>query len=208
MRPITNSDRRQFLKTATIGAAGLSAAAFGLRLAGPYQLEIPEVLAGSNPGPRLHLGDDGPIPDLSGATGWLNSEPLTDKALRGRVVLINFWTYSCINSLRPLPYLKSWAKKYSDAGMVVIGIHTPEFPFEKEGANVQQALLDYEITYPVALDSNYAVWQAFNNQYWPAFYFVDAKGRVRHHQFGEGEYLRICLSWCYLLCSYFGYSNG
>jgi thiol-disulfide isomerase/thioredoxin len=108
--------------------------------------------------------------------------------LRGNVVLVNFWTYSCINSLRPLPYVKSWTAKYKDAGLVVIGVHTPEFSFEKERANVEHALRDLKLTYPVAMDSDYRVWQAFNNQYWPAFYLIDRKERIRYHHFGEGGY--------------------
>src|SRR5262245_23553169 len=110
------------------------------------------------------------IPDLGGAVGWLNSGALNTKALRGKVVLINFWTYTCINSLRPMPYVKSWAAKYRDAGLVVIGVHTPEFSFEKEPANVETALKNLSVVYPVAIDSNYAIWHAFNNQYWPAQY--------------------------------------
>ncbi len=134
------------------------------------------------------LPDEGPLPDLGGAVAWLNSTPLSDKWLRGKVVLVNFWTYSCINSLRPLPYVKSWAAKYIDSGLVVIGVHTPEFSFEKERSNVQQALLDLKVTYPVAMDNDYRIWQSFNNQYWPAFYFVGGKERIRYHHFGEGEY--------------------
>jgi thiol-disulfide isomerase/thioredoxin len=136
----------------------------------------------------LGLADEGPMPDLDGAIGWLNSVRLNAKSLRGKVVLVDFWTYTCINSLRPLPYVKSWAAKYKDAGLVVIGAHTPEFSFEKEPVNVQNALRDLKVTYAVAIDSNYTIWQAFNNEYWPALYFVDAKGRIRYHHFGEGEY--------------------
>ena len=129
------------------------------------------------------------MPGLDGAVTWLNSSPLNSKSLRGKVVLVNFWTYSCINSLRELPYLRAWAEKYKDAGLVVIGVHTPEFGFEKETANVEQALRDLHLTaYAVPLDSNYRIWQAFHNDYWPANYFIDGKGRVRFHYFGEGEY--------------------
>jgi thiol-disulfide isomerase/thioredoxin len=138
---------------------------------------------------RAALADEGRMPDLGGATSWLNSAPLTRESLRGKVVLVDFWTYTCINSLRPLPYVKAWADKYKDAGLVVIGVHTPEFSVEKERANVQDALRDLKVTYPVAVDSDYGIWKAFNNQYWPALYFVDAKGRIRHHYFGEGQYL-------------------
>jgi thiol-disulfide isomerase/thioredoxin len=128
------------------------------------------------------------VPDFGGTIGWLNSAPLNRKELRGKVVLVDFWTYTCINSLRPLPYVKGWAAKYKEAGLVVIGVHTPEFSFEKERVNVENALRDLKVTYPVAIDSNYKIWQAFNNEYWPAEYIVDAKGRIRYHHFGEGEY--------------------
>jgi thiol-disulfide isomerase/thioredoxin len=135
-------------------------------------------------------GDEGRLPDFDGAVGWLNSAPLNSKALRGKVVLVNFWTYSCINSLRELPYMKAWAAKYKDAGLVVIGVHTPEFAFERDQANVKDAVQDLKITYPIPIDSNHSIWQAFRNEYWPADYFVDAKGRIRYHHFGEGDYVK------------------
>ena len=131
---------------------------------------------------------EGQIPSLAGAVQWLNSEPLTAEALQGKVVLVDFWTYSCINCLRALPYVKSWAEKYKDQGLVVIGVHAPEFAFEKDPANVKKAVADLGVTYPVALDNDYKIWRAFNNHYWPAHYFIDASGRIRHHHFGEGEY--------------------
>jgi cytochrome c biogenesis protein CcdA/thiol-disulfide isomerase/thioredoxin len=134
------------------------------------------------------LPDEGPMPDLNGAVGWINSPPLATKSLRGKVVMIDFWTYSCINCLRALPYVEGWAAKYKDAGLVVIGVHTPEFAFEKERSNVEKAVRDLKITYPVAIDSDYKIWEAFNNQYWPAHYFIDGKGRIRAHHFGEGGY--------------------
>src|SRR6185437_3761800 len=134
------------------------------------------------------LGDEGPMPELKGDRGWLNSAPLSTKSLRGKVVLVDIWTYSCINSLRQLPYLKRWAATYGNAGLVVIGVHSPEFEFEKDRANVERAVKDLGITYPLAIDSDHGVWRAFNNEYWPADYFVDAKGRIRHHHFGEGDY--------------------
>jgi thiol-disulfide isomerase/thioredoxin len=137
---------------------------------------------------RPTLADEGSMPDFGGATGWLNSAPLTNKSLRGKVVLVDFWTYTCINSLRPLPYLKAWADKYRDSGLVVVGVHTPEFSVEKERANVERAVRDLKVAYPVVLDSDYRIWEAFHNQYWPALHFVDAKGRIRHHYFGEGAY--------------------
>ena len=133
---------------------------------------------------------EGNLPELTGATLWLNSPPLTREQLRGKVVLVDFWTYSCINCLRALPYVKAWAEKYKDHGLVVIGVHAPEFAFEKIEANVRRAVSDLGVTYPVALDNSLTIWQAFNNQYWPAHYFIDAQGRIRHHHFGEGEYDR------------------
>jgi thiol-disulfide isomerase/thioredoxin len=135
--------------------------------------------------------DEGPMPSLDGAVGWLNSPPLSRKSLRGKVVLVNFWTYTCINSLRPQPYIKAWAAKYKDSGLVVIGAHTPEFSFEKERENVETAVRDLKISYPVAIDTNYEIWQAFNNQAWPAQYLIDGKGRIRYHHFGEGDYGEI-----------------
>jgi cytochrome c biogenesis protein CcdA/thiol-disulfide isomerase/thioredoxin len=131
---------------------------------------------------------EGKLPELSGAVKWLNSPPLTREQLRGKVVVIDFWTYSCINCLRSLPYVEAWAKKYRDQGLVVIGVHAPEFAFERNIDNVSRATRDLGIDYPVAIDNNYAIWRSFNNQYWPAHYFVDAQGRIRFHHFGEGEY--------------------
>jgi cytochrome c biogenesis protein CcdA/thiol-disulfide isomerase/thioredoxin len=131
---------------------------------------------------------EGEIPSFTGATLWLNSPPLTPGGLRGKVVVVDFWTYSCINCLRALPYVESWYQKYKDHGLVVIGVHAPEFAFEKDPSNVRRAVADLKVAYPVALDNDYAIWQAFNNQYWPAHYFIDATGRVRAHHFGEGNY--------------------
>jgi thiol-disulfide isomerase/thioredoxin len=136
--------------------------------------------------PRLPV--EGELPSFDGATGWLNSPPLTPAGLRGRVVLTSFWTYTCINWLRQLPYLRAWAGKYSGHGLAVIGVHTPEYPFERDAGNVRQAVQEMRIDYPVATDNNYSVWRAFDNHYWPALYFADAQGRLRHHYFGEGEY--------------------
>src|SRR2546425_696232 len=133
-------------------------------------------------------GDEGPMPDLDGAVTWLNSAPLSSKSLRGKVVLVNFWTYSCINSLRELPYMKAWAAKYKDAGLVVIGVHAPEFGFEKDQANVKNAVSDLRVAFPVPIDSDHSIWSAFRNEYWPADYFIDRRGRIRYHHFGEGEY--------------------
>jgi len=128
------------------------------------------------------------LPGLDGATGWLNSAPLTPAGLRGKVVLADFWTYTCINWLRTLAYVRAWAEKYHDRGLVVVGVHTPEFPFERDIDNVREAAKDMQVEYPIALDSDYAVWNAFTNMYWPAVYLADAEGRIRHHQFGEGDY--------------------
>ncbi|XAZ23073.1 cytochrome c biogenesis protein DipZ [Sinorhizobium sp. B11] len=131
---------------------------------------------------------EGQMPPLDGAVQWLNSSPLTAEQLKGKVVLVDFWTYSCINCLRAVPYVKAWADKYKDQGLVVIGVHSPEFAFEKNVDNVKKAISDLGITYPVAVDNDYAIWRAFDNEYWPAHYFIDAKGQVRHHHFGEGDY--------------------
>ena len=131
---------------------------------------------------------EGELPTFGGATGWLNSPPLTPDGLRGKVVLVNFWTYTCINWLRQLPYVRAWAEKYSGSGLVVTGVHTPEFGFEHNLDNVRQAVQDLRVGYPVAIDNDYAVWGAFDNHYWPALYFADAQGQIRHHHFGEGEY--------------------
>ncbi|MDR2328648.1 MAG: redoxin domain-containing protein [Comamonas sp.] len=127
-------------------------------------------------------------PSLEGGTQWLNAAPQSIPALRGQVVLVNFWTYSCVNCLRTLPYVNAWAQKYADRGLVVVGVHAPEFAFEKDRSNVEKALQQLKISYPVVQDNGFRIWRAFNNQYWPALYLVDAQGRVRHHQFGEGGY--------------------
>jgi thiol-disulfide isomerase/thioredoxin len=133
---------------------------------------------------------EGEMPSLAGATEWLNSPPLTPEGLRGKVVLVDIWTYTCINWLRTLPYVRAWAAKYKDQGLVVIGVHSPEFPFEKDLENVRRSAKAMSVDYPIAVDSDHAVWRAFNNEYWPALYLVDAKGKIRYHQFGEGEYER------------------
>ena len=131
---------------------------------------------------------EGTLPSLDGAVQWLNSPPLTAAGLRGKVVLVDFWTYSCINCLRTLPYTNAWARKYAPYGLVVIGVHAPEFAFERDIGNVKKAVHDLGIDYPVAIDNGYSIWRAFGNEYWPAHYFIDAQGRIRHHHFGEGEY--------------------
>jgi thiol-disulfide isomerase/thioredoxin len=131
---------------------------------------------------------EGHLPGFDGATGWLNSEPLTAAGLRGKVVLVDFWTYTCINWLRTLGYLRAWWEKYRDEGLVIVGVHTPEFPFERDVDNVRWAANEMAVEYRIALDSEYAVWRAFGNSYWPAVYIADAEGRIRHHHFGEGAY--------------------
>ena len=136
----------------------------------------------------VRLPVEGELPSFGGTTGWLNSPPLTPSGLRGKVVLTSFWTYTCINWLRQLPYLRAWADKYSGYGLVVVGVHTPEFWFERDAGNVRRAVHEMRIDYPVATDNDYGIWSAFGNHYWPALYFADAQGRIRHHYFGEGEY--------------------
>jgi cytochrome c biogenesis protein CcdA/thiol-disulfide isomerase/thioredoxin len=137
---------------------------------------------------RSSLPIEGTLPSLDGAVQWLNSEPLTAEQLRGKVVLVDFWTYSCINCIRTVPYVRAWAEKYKDQGLVVIGVHAPEFAFEKKIDNVKRAIKNFGITYPVAVDNDFKIWRAFGNSYWPAHYFIDADGRIRHHHFGEGDY--------------------
>jgi thiol-disulfide isomerase/thioredoxin len=133
------------------------------------------------------FGGGGELASLGRATTWLNSQPLSATQLAGKIVLVEFWTYSCINWRRQLPFVRAWAEKYKDHGLVVIGVHSPEFSFEKEIDNIRWALNDMRISYPVAVDNDHAIWRGFNNEYWPALYFVDAKGKIRHNQFGEGE---------------------
>jgi thiol-disulfide isomerase/thioredoxin len=145
--------------------------------------EIPQTTSA-----ELRLPVEGHLPSLSGGTGWLNSEPLTAPNLRGKIVLVDFWTYTCIYWRRTLPYIRAWADKYKDKGLVVVGVHTPEFPFEGNTENVRRAVQEMGIVYPVAVDSDHAIWRAFDNQYWPALYLVDAQGRIRYHYFGEGDY--------------------
>jgi thiol-disulfide isomerase/thioredoxin len=135
-----------------------------------------------------NLPIEGKLPSLDGAVEWLNSKPLTTAELKGKVVVVDFWTYSCINCIRSIPYVRAWAEKYKDQGLVVIGVHAPEFAFEKNVDNVKSAIDQFKIGYPVTVDNDYAIWRAFDNHYWPAHYFIDAQGRIRGHHFGEGEY--------------------
>jgi thiol-disulfide isomerase/thioredoxin len=170
-----NSHRRRFLghTARVLAAAGLAG------WAGP------RMLAAAQYPPPMALSS------LDRSTGWLNSPPLTAAGLRGKVVLIDFWTYTCINWLRTEPYIRTWADKYRAQGLVVVGVHAPEFPFEHDLDNVRRAVKDLRVDYPVAIDNDFAIWRAFQNQYWPAVYLVDAEGKVRHRQFGEGEYDRL-----------------
>jgi thiol-disulfide isomerase/thioredoxin len=174
MRVEIGTTRREFL-----GNAAMTIAAFQFGVAG---------CANALTTREEQLPVEGDLPSLSGATLWLNSQPLTARSLRGSVALINFWTFSCINSIRVLPYLRAWAAKYKSQGLVVIGVQAPEFEFEKSVDNVRWAVKDRMIDYPIAIDNDLAIWRAFDNNSWPALYFVDARGRIRHHQFGEGEY--------------------
>ncbi|MBR8256256.1 cytochrome c biogenesis protein DipZ [Burkholderia ambifaria] len=169
----------------TASGAMMAAATDGAPAAGSAMMRT----AGTTPAMQAAaLPVEGTLPSLDGAVQWLNSPPLTAAGLRGKVVLVDFWTYSCINCLRTLPYTTAWAHKYAPYGLVVIGVHAPEFAFERDIGNVKKAVHDLGIDYPVAIDNGYAIWRAFGNEYWPAHYVVDAQGRIRHHHFGEGEY--------------------
>src|SRR6266550_2669412 len=171
----TINDRRQFLGTAAMSVVAARTGVLG---------SLGKRMART----ALQLFTEGELPSFAGANGWLNSQPLTPAGLRGKVVLVDFWTYTCINWLRTLPHVRAWSEKYKNHGLVVIGVHTPEFPFEHNVDNVRRAAKDMRVDYAIAIDSDYAIWRAFNNEYWPALYFVDAQGRIRHHEFGEGNY--------------------
>jgi cytochrome c biogenesis protein CcdA/thiol-disulfide isomerase/thioredoxin len=147
----------------------------------PSMMMMSATASGAATGPQT-------LPDLSGAVEWLNSPPLNRDDLKGKVVLIDFWTYSCINCLRTLPYIRAWAEKYKNSGLVIIGVHTPEFAFEKDPDNVRRAVRELNVSYPVALDNDYKIWKAFSNSYWPADYLIDSAGKIRYHHFGEGKY--------------------
>ncbi len=154
-------------------------------------MDIPNLVrsvAHRPPGEELRLPDEGPLASFAGATGWLNSEPLTPEGLRGRVVLVDFWTYTCVNWLRTLPYRRAWAAKYATNGLTIIGVHTPEFGFEHDLDNVVAQSRALGVDYPIAIDNDYGVWRAFANHFWPALYLADAQGRIRYHHYGEGEY--------------------
>jgi hypothetical protein len=171
-----NHNRRRFLR---VGAMSVAAASLGIM---GSVMQQPAMTA------EVRLPVEGEFPSLGGANGWLNSQPLTTTGLRGKVVLIDFCTYTCINWLRQLPYVRAWSEKYRDRGLVAVGVHTPEFPFEKDIENVRRALKSIRVDFPIAIDNDYAIWRAFNNNYWPALYFIDTTGRIRHHHFGEGAY--------------------
>jgi thiol-disulfide isomerase/thioredoxin len=168
-----NQDRRRFLTTAATAIAGLD-----LTMLGATKSALHGMGAATDRG----------LSALRGATTWVNSRPLTAEGLRGKVVLVDFWTYTCINWLRTLPYVRAWAEKYKGRRLVMIGVHTPEYGFEHDLENVRRAVQEMRVDYPIAVDNDYAIWNGFDNEYWPALYFIDVKGVIRHHQFGEGEY--------------------
>jgi thiol-disulfide isomerase/thioredoxin len=142
----------------------------------------------ATPAINMPIEQNKPAPEFTGIDTWLNSKPLTLQQLRGKVVLVDFWTYTCINCIHTLPQVESWHEKYKDKGLVVIGVHTPEYPFERETSKVSAAIAQYGLRYPVAQDNRYATWNAYGNQYWPAFYLIDKQGRVVYSHFGEGDY--------------------
>jgi len=176
MADSVNQERRRFFGAAGKAVGVLGAARFGVIGSAIQQLAC------------AALSNQGTIPSLSGATEWLNSPPLRAEGLRGKVVLVDFCTYTCVNWLRTLPYVRAWADKYRDDGLVVIGAHTPEFPFERDVDNIRWALKEMDVRYPIAVDSDYGVWRAFDNNYWPAAYIADVNGRIRYHHFGEEAY--------------------
>ncbi|MES2979545.1 MAG: thioredoxin family protein [Pseudomonadota bacterium] len=145
-----------------------------------------DAVAGTGASPLLR--DHGAAPEFTGIEQWLNTSALTLAALRGRVVLVDFWTYSCINCLRTLPHVNRWAETYKSKGLVVVGVHTPEFGYERSVTNVESAMRRFGVRHPVAQDNHYATWKAYSNQYWPAFYLIDGMGRIRYKHFGEGRY--------------------
>jgi len=188
----TGKEEKAVIKDNSLGRSLLLALALVVLLVAAGSAEQTKQAPRASKAPKSLSTEAPPVvlPSLGGATEWLNSPPLTAADLRGKVVLIDFWTYSCINWIRSLPYVRAWAEKYKNHGLVVIGVHTPEFAFEKNVDNVRRAAKDMRVDYPIAIDNDYAIWRAFKNEYWPALYFVDAQGRIRHHHFGEGEYER------------------
>jgi thiol-disulfide isomerase/thioredoxin len=188
-----NNNRRN-RRCCGIAAITIAAALFGMTSSlGAHSSKATPVVLGQIKVQEMaltatRLPIEGELPSVGSGTAWLNSRPLTSADLRGKVVLVDFWTYSCINWRRQLPYVRAWAEKYRDQGLVVVGVHAPEFSFEKNIDNVRRAAKDTRIDYPIVMDNEHEIWRAFNNEYWPALYFADAQGRIRHHQFGEGEY--------------------
>ncbi|UZN52058.1 thioredoxin family protein [Cupriavidus cauae] len=181
------------LLATTLAAAGIAAVCFignGANAVGSAGGSPAGPAAGSAVGSAVGstIPNQTRAPEFAGIERWLNSQPLSMEGLRGKVVLVDFWTYSCINCINTLPYIKQWHDKYKDQGLVVVGVHTPEFPFEKSTANVQAAIKRFDIRYPVAQDNRYATWSAYHNRYWPALYLVDAEGRIVYQHFGEGQY--------------------
>jgi thiol-disulfide isomerase/thioredoxin len=184
--PAKTTGRRRLLGTAAVSLGAIALAGIAT---GRSWLSAEDRPMGRHRSTALaELSNEGEMPSLVGATAWLNSAPLTPADLRGKVVLVNFWTLTCINWLRTLPYVRAWAAKYKEQGLVVIGVHTPEFAFEQDIDDIRRAANDLSVDFPIAVDSRYAIWRAFGNRYWPASYFVDAQGNIRHHQFGEGSY--------------------
>lgn len=176
MFQVSNYNRRLLLRAAAVAGMGVLVGIVGCATQQARRSVFPSFFS------------EGELASFSGATTWLNSPPLTPAQLRGKVVLVQFWTYTCVNWLRTLPYVRAWAEKYKDQGLVVIGVHTPEFSFEKNLDNIRRESGDLKVEYPIAVDSDYGVWTAFDNRYWPALYLADAEGRIRYHHFGEGEY--------------------
>jgi thiol-disulfide isomerase/thioredoxin len=179
--PLKDSDMFSRLKTTvTVALAVVAVASSAAAIAG----FVTSPVSDDGSAPAINQ----PAPNFTGIDKWLNSDPLTMQQLRGKVVLVDFWTYTCINCIHVLPYVESWNQKYKDQGLVVVGVHTPEYSFERDTDNVQKAIKHLGITYPVAQDNHYATWSAYDNQYWPAFYLVDKKGNVVYTHFGEGDY--------------------
>src|SRR4029077_8539129 len=169
-------------RTSTTPPGGPSTGAAGQDRAG-----LPDPVAMSLPS-DVALEDLGPAPELTGIDAWINTDPLTIGSLRGKVVLVEFWTFGCINCIHVQPYVKAWYDRYAAAGLVVVGVHTPELSFERDLANVRDAVTKADIRFPVAFDPAFATWNAYRNGYWPAFYFIDRAGRIRHMHIGEGDY--------------------
>src|SRR5262245_41585195 len=200
-RPVSekiNHNRRHFLGIAAVtiaatmlGIFNFAKAQFGKSKIGRStynqgQSRLHQMMPGA-----VQLPVEGNLPSLGGATEWLNSPPLTMADLRGKVILLDFWTYTCINWIRTLPYARPWAERYKDQDLLVIGVHSPEFSFERNVANVRRAVTDMRVDYPIVIDNDFAIWRAFDNHYWPALYLIDAQGQIRHHHFGEGEYEQL-----------------